>query len=391
MRSFIQNLLLAFTSIIITLLLLELAARFLPPPLDGSSNPADTCSNETGWRGKANFTTTVATGNYVHDLALNGAGMHDSDHALTKSAKTLRIIMLGDSFVQAIQVKETETSHQVLEDLLKPRQQIEVISAGVGGWGTGQQLLYYRNQGRAYQPDLVLLMLYMGNDVKDNLPGRGVTVDGYNCYTPYFVTTNGQLNPTPWYFAPGLPPSTGHGWLGQQFINNMLGRVYQHSYLYAHLEPLLSQPPLKSSVLDFYIGKNELFDYGLQLTLELVQQLQHEVEQDGSRFAVVLITPMNLLEFSQLTVIEREKIYQELPDLRRAEDIKPPNEMLTQALTQANVPVLDLFPTFIQHADKTAENLYFKGDHHWNVDGNRLAAEAIAAWLEAHPDLLNTK
>jgi hypothetical protein len=71
--------------------------------------------------------------------------------------------MLGDSFVQASQVNEAESSHQLLEDLLNrdnPGQKFEVISGGVAAWGTGQQLMYYRAEGRQYRPDLVLLMVY---------------------------------------------------------------------------------------------------------------------------------------------------------------------------------------------------------------------------------------
>ena len=166
----LQNFFVATLGVVMALILLEMGARLLPTPFDGSSNIADTYSNQTGWRGKPYYQTTVATGDYVHNLALNSVGMHDTEHEQLKPANTFRILMLGDSFVQAVQVKEAETSHQVLEDLLNSQdssQNFEVISAGVGGWGTGQQLLYYRSEGRFYQPDLVLLMFFMGNDVKD--------------------------------------------------------------------------------------------------------------------------------------------------------------------------------------------------------------------------------
>lgn len=370
-------------AVVTTLILLEVGARLLPTPYAGSSNVADTSSDQTGWRGKPYYTTTVATGDLVHDLALNSAGMHDTEHQLSKPDDTFRILILGDSFVQAVQVPEAKTAHQVLEDRLNEMgdsRHYEVISAGVGGWGTGQQLLYYRNEGRYYRPDLVLLMFFLGNDVKDNLPGRGVTVDGLNHYTPYFVLNEGKLDIDLWYYAPGLTPAMGQTPPGWKAWNNLLGQFYQSSRLYAQLEPLVATEPVKASMLDFYLGHNEVFDYALALTLDLVEELHTEVEQDGAQFGVVLISPVDLIEFNRLSPAARAEIYQKLPGMRRAEEIKPPNQQFAEQFSQAGIAVLDLYPPFADRIDR-GETLYFEGDKHWNVAGNRLAGETIYHWL----------
>jgi hypothetical protein len=95
---------------------------------------------------------------------------------------------------------------------------------------------------------------------------------------------------------------------------------------------------------------------------------------------VVLISPVDLIEFSQLDPAGRAEIYQKLPGMRRAEEIDPPNQQFTEQFSQAGIAVLDLFPPF---ADRIAqgEALYFEGDKHWNVAGNRLAGETIYHWL----------
>jgi lysophospholipase L1-like esterase len=378
----VLNGLLIIAGSLIALFFLEFAARFLPLPFDDSrTNPAETCWPATGWRGRPHFQTTIATDNYVHDLQLNSQGMHDTEHALVKTPGTSRILLLGDSFVHAIQVRETETSHQVLEDLFnqaQPDTTYEVISGGVSGWGTGQQLLYYRAEGRNYQPDLVVLMFYMGNDVKDNLPGRGITVGGQNCYSPYFLLENGQLDPTPWQYAPGLPPAVGTSFPLQKWAGNLLGLLHRHSALYAQLEPFLAPEPVSASMLDFYAEDTPTFDYGLALTYELVAQLAHEVNQDGAQFAVVLISPLSLVEFSQMNAEQREQVYQELPVMRRAEDIPSPNETLVAEFSRRGIPVLDLLPAFIEQGGTA---FYFEQDKHWNSQGNQLAAKVIYRWI----------
>ncbi len=385
-RAVLSNIFLAIGGVLVALFLLEMVARFLPPPFQNPESMADVCADQTGWRGKPYYTTTVATGDIVHDLALNSVGMHDTEHPLTKQPDTFRILLLGDSFGRAHQVKESETAHQVLEDSFNSQTKLkaEVINSGVDGWGTGQELLYYRNEGRFYHPDVVILMFFLGNDVKDNLPGRGVTVGGQNCYMPYFVLNGNQLDPAPWLYAPGLTPSLGQSSWVQKSLSNLLGSLHHSSRLYNQIEPFLVTPPVKASMLDFYIGGNKTFDYALHLTVDLVKQLHSEVKQDGALFKVVLISPIDLVEFSRMNATQRQTVYQKLPVMKRAEEIEPPNQMLVKIFSADGIEVLDLLPLFSQYMNETSESLYLKGDKHWNVAGNRLAGEAIYHWLSSN-------
>jgi hypothetical protein len=380
-----QKAVLAAGGVLVALIVLEIGVRWLPLPYDDAGDTADVCSNQTGWRGKPDFKTTVATDDYVHNLTLNSLGMHDGEHTRSKAPDTFRILMLGDSFVRAHQVKEVETSHQVLEDLLNEHnssRHFEVISAGVDGWGTGQELLYYRSEGRFYQPDLVLLMLYIGNDIKDNLPPRGLTFGGRTCYAPYFVLCGDQLDPEPWLVAPGVAPAMGQCPAGKKIWNNLLGKLYQSSRLYAQIEPLLRTSAPDVSALDFYTQNNGAFDYGLRLTLDLVRQLDTEVKGDGARFAVVLISPSDLIDFTRMNPAQREEVYQRLPFMRQAEEIDPPNQLLADDLARAGIQTLDLLPAFVAYVDQTGDLLRFEQDKHWNVAGNRLAGESIYHWLQ---------
>lgn len=383
-KKILLNLLVAVVGILAALFLLEIGARFLPPPFENSTNAAESCWQPSGWRGNPNFQTTIDTEGYVHDLALNSKGMHDTEHPEEKPDDTFRVLMLGDSFVHAIQVKENETAHQVLENLLNSGESLldfEVVSSGVSGWGTGQQLLYYREEGRQYRPDMVLLMMFIDNDFKDNLPGRGITVDGVNCYTPYFVLNGDTLDSASWLYAPGLTPAVGEGSTLKKVANNLLGMLYRYSALYAQLEPILPRYQPEFSMLDYYIGDNETFDYAQDLTYSLVDELHREVQNNDAMFAVVLISPTSLIEFNQMSADERAAVYQRLPALKRAEEIAPLNEAIATTLATNDVSALDLLPSFLQHIDQTGESLHFEQDKHWTTAGNRVAAETIYNWL----------
>lgn len=384
-RKVFQNMFIALGGVLVALILLEFGARFLPPPYENFGETADVCSNQLGWRGRPFFETTVDTDGYVHDLALNSAGMHDEEHPQSKAADTYRVLVMGDSFMRAHQVREAETSHQILEDLLNKKndsQRFEVISAGVDAWGTGQELLYYRSEGRLYQPDLVILMFFLGNDIDDNLPGRGRTLNGRNCYAPFFALCGDELDASPWLYAPGIRPAIGECPSGRKLLNKVLGKIYQTSRLYSLIEPLFASARLpEASALEYYAQENELFDYGLQLTIELIKQLDDEVERDGAEFMTVIISPASLVDFTRMDSTEREAVYQSLPFMRQAEQIDSPNQYLTEVLSDEGIRTLDLLPSFVAYIDETGEPLHFEYDKHWNAAGNRLAAETMYSWL----------
>ena len=168
-KQILGRLLLVLISVSVAFFALELLVRFLPSPYSPDTSPIFTCHNSLGWIGAPGFHGVLEDANYQQELVFNSLGMHDTEHTLEKPPHTIRILMLGDSFVHAVQVNEEATAHQVLEDYLNQREQadtfsFEVMSGGVVNWGTNQQLVYYREQGRYFQPDLVLLMFYIGND-----------------------------------------------------------------------------------------------------------------------------------------------------------------------------------------------------------------------------------
>jgi lysophospholipase L1-like esterase len=394
-KRLLSGLSLTLLSLCLTLLALEGLVRLLPPPYEPTTGPIFSCDNRLGWVGKANLQETLATDSFSQELTFNGLGMHDTDHALEKPPGTFRILMLGDSFVQAIQVAETATAHQVLENILAESGPVEVISGGVVNWGTNQQLLYYRKQGRQFQPDVVLLMFYIGNDFLDNLPGNGLTIGGVNCYAPYFALCADQLQPTPLAYAPGLNHTQDCAAL-RRLVSDGLGRLYQHSRLYQHIEPfLLAQQPRPSFGQNYpsafsalYLPSDEAtLERAWTITLATIAQLQQEVTADGSRLAVAIISPEIAVRLATLSPAEREIFLRDNPTFAAAA-VDLPNQRLAEFLTAQNISFIDLTGPLVEHLAADQTPLYLLGDGHWTVAGNRVAAEALAGWLrETYPEL----
>ena len=85
-------------------------------------------------------------------------------------AMGLRVLLQGDSMVAAFEVPYEQTFGALLEDSLSEELgvPVQVVNAGVRGYGNDQSYLYFLEEGRGLDPDLVL-HLYSANDARNNI------------------------------------------------------------------------------------------------------------------------------------------------------------------------------------------------------------------------------
>ena len=358
------------------------------------------CHDVLGWRGRANFKGVIDSPVFRQEIEANSQGMYDSEHALAKPADTVRILMLGDSFIQGFQVEEGQTAHQVLEDYLNRRygdgqSKFEVISGAILGWSTGQQLVYYRNLGRKYEADIVLLMFFIGNDYKDNLPGNAATVNGFNCYAPYFSTCAGDFNVDALTYAPGISRSGDNCSAISRWAINIMGEVYQRSRLYQMLDPLIvSRYPRElfgagyiTSLIALYVPESEpLLEQSWQVTLGTIARLRQEVEADGAQFAAVIISPEEVFKLRRASPEKLAAFVSRDPHLTEIE-LDRPNQQLKEYFEAHDIRFADLIEPMLEKQQADNIPLFLEGDRHWTVEGNRFVAEYLAEWL-AQNDLL---
>jgi hypothetical protein len=103
-----------------------------------------------------------------HDVTINSQGLRDREYSLAKPPGVYRILMLGDSTTFGWGDAMADTSAKILERELNALripgyQRFEVINAGVGNYDTVQEVTYYNNYGRYFQPDLVVLGFFIND------------------------------------------------------------------------------------------------------------------------------------------------------------------------------------------------------------------------------------
>jgi lysophospholipase L1-like esterase len=208
---------------------------------------------ELGWFPVPNSEVSF-TGIRTIKVRHNSMGLRDIEPDATPKPT---IAFIGDSFVWGYDAEQNERFTELLREKM-PGQRI--LNAGVTAYGTDQEYLLLRRLWDRIKPDIVVLMVCVDNDRKDNqanLRNGGI-------YKPYFAIspTGGEFKgiPVPWsrhlYFA--------DNWLAR---NSWVFRVAVSAYvLTAHPSVSLPDPTerLIGMMKEFVESKNAKFLVGLQ-------------------------------------------------------------------------------------------------------------------------------
>ncbi len=108
-------------------------------------------------------------------VRINSQGWKDVDHTFDKPDGIVRILFLGDSFTFGMVPLEDLYTRRVEQKLTERGVTgVEVISMGVGSWGTDQELEALRIEGVKYDPDVVIYQ-FTENDLWNNMqPQKGI-------------------------------------------------------------------------------------------------------------------------------------------------------------------------------------------------------------------------
>ena len=136
-------------------------------------------------------------------VTTNSRGFHDHERSPRPAPGSRRILFLGDSFLEAYQVGIEANFSQRLARRLSRRGagEYEAVNWGVHGYGLGSHFLAVRERVADWNPDGVVLVLFLGNDLQDNFaPLASASV-------PRFEMADGELTCLP------APPYSPRSWL----------------------------------------------------------------------------------------------------------------------------------------------------------------------------------
>lgn len=308
-----------------------------------------------------NFRGKLSTPEYRTDVIVNSRGLREDGEYTAKAPGTFRILVLGDSFVAGIGVEARETFAKLAADRLNANAsavRFEAINAGVPSYSTREEVLYLEEEGFELQPDVVLLALFIGNDIVDNTR------------TSWSRVVDGEL-------VDG-EPRTGVLPLA---IRRILSR---HSHLYHFLWPY--QRWLLGRSTEDRLAEKRLFAIydrpdaassapAWQATELWIERLTRITREHNVPLGVLIIP-----EQLQLEPAAWEAAAKRLNAGAAEYTLERPNQRLAEMLHHLRVPIFDLLS--VLRSSLPGHTLYFRSDGHWTPEGHRLVADAMVGFLQ---------
>jgi hypothetical protein len=282
---------------------------------------------------------------YDWDFKLNSQGFKDTEFS-RKTDKTYRILGIGDSFAYGV-VPYTYNYLTLLESRLREEGlDVEVCNMGIPSTGPKEYNALLTLEGLRLRPDMVLLSFFIGNDI---LESQG---------------------DSKWYSASYLA----------SFLHYMLkirpkyeGRIIHGKNVYCDACPTFDEETYLSIEKDrsaLYLRDNREILPLLRQSAEHLNEIRKLCKSKGIKFIVVLIP-----DEVQINASLQKKVRNQFLIPKNKWNILLPNEQLSAEMEKTGIDHLDLYQDFTRETQ--GERLYRIRDSHWNIAGNRLAADMI--------------
>lgn len=304
----------------------------------------------------------------VYGYPLNSRGFKDKEFKEEKAAGIRRILGIGDSFVFGV-VPYPQNFLTILEEKLNSGgERFEVLNMGISGTGPPEYLSLLKNEGLGLKPDMVIVFFYLGNDAgslkyKDEGPsvrkwegGRSYVLAflnyAYRLFKGYFVLSvfNKRYSDT-------TPSMKARQYLQYVALNSIKYTLSPDG------SPIMLKRPDINGL--FMVSMNNLF------------MIKRFCDSNGIELLVVLLP-----EEIQINRNLQSRVVSGLRDKPRF-DFKIPNRLISHDLRKTGIRFLDLTEDFSRHYESRKVGLYKPNDTHWNIAGNRLAAELLYPHLMA--------
>lgn len=286
----------------------------------------------------------------------NKDGFHDVDHAIERPPGCARVVVLGDSYVEGVQLKTDELYHRQLERGLAaatpPPATVETLAFGWSGWGQAGELLALGKWAKPYRAQLVLAEFLPGNDVRNN-------------------------NPELEDFANGLGKTFAARLGARTVASGLAFGTFLSEKLHLGIQKLSGQPTeIDSEAYRTDPPRRELWEEAWRRTDVLFEELARETRAQGAELAIVVFP----------TAFEARAL---LPGTapRPGYDLALPARRASELCRKHGIPCLDLTPRFAARGEETLDRIGMRHDGHWGRLGQALAAEETARWLTQETSL----
>ena len=296
---------------------------------------------------KPDHTFAISTPEWRSTVTNNSHGFRGQDLDLTADK---RIMWLGDSYVQAVQVEIEKSAPYLLSQRLeKDGHDIVINNLGMGSWSGIQYYNAVRLLGRKYRPDVIIITVFYNDPAGDIL--RNSQPD---------VIRNSK----------GLVTEMGEALIEKEIP------ITDHFFLTCLPREIISglknQEPVPPDA-EYYglIGNAE---QNVRVLAAYLGEIKNIADEIGATLVLSALPFINQIAPGQValgyhttgTVLKEYEVRQDWPDIMR--DFSIENDIL----------YVDLLDGLRKHSDK---QLFFKIDGHFNEQGHQIFSNIFYDFL----------
>lgn len=277
----------------------------------------------------------------------NKLGFRDQLESQSSSKK--RVLSIGDSFVEGVGVKEDER----FTDLIENKSQLTHLNFGMADKGSTQAYLIYDSIAKHYEHSSILWSLFPTNDLIDDDPDFGKTVNGIKpCWSGEYPNYDLKYFPSE---APKEKPNK----LWKRILKNFTYTYDALFYLKESLKLKFSEP--------HQFPKTGYFNYSID-QLNRMKYSINQLKKSAKNKPITIICIPSTIDLDNTKARSQENI----------------EESLKSYCENLDIEFIGLFDLFMQ--DKSAiQKYYYECDSHWNPNGHILVAD----YLLKHSRLYN--
>jgi hypothetical protein len=321
-------------------------------------------ADRLGWAHRPNVSVELNTGERTvlfvtdHDGYRVGRSGRVAGHR--------QILLLGDSFVEAAQVDYEDSLAGLLETRLSRRfgTAVAIRNTGVGGWDPPQYLLQARLALSREPFDLILVVVFLGNDVvsrrtEDLLPRLPTEVHEFRFpqKASYSEIRDTMLYP----------------------LNDVL-EVRSHLFilLKTRLAVVLMRLGLSADDFPEVFYRSEATSPRWEITADIIAEIAHLGEQSSTPTLIVLLPTVFQVEHEIF-----EEYLRGFGIDRSRVDLQQPDMILGAALRARGLTVVDLLP-ILREAHGRGAISYGRIDRHLSAEGHSVIAQHLEPIVATH-------
>jgi len=302
----------------------------------------------------------------------NSRGLHDHEYDYKKGDNTKRILVFGDSFVEAVQVKKEENFCKLIEKDLNSGDSpdnFEVLNMGVSAYSPILEYLYLKNEGLKYDPDMIVVVFFM-NDVYEDLLHKAYAE---------FDAEDLPLS-VPFYEPDKTKELKGRKGFERKLsasVKNLLNRSKVYVFFKKKLYRILAMMKLKELEPEseaFFILYNNASAKEKEAwndTFRYILGMKELAESIGAGFLFVTI-PVEPQLIDKKGSAASYFYFTEQPDSERCET------KIKDFCARHDINYISMLDEFRKRESK---GLYFKKNGHFNAKGHREVADILSSFL----------